>query len=330
VGRHHWSIDLDGERHEVDLRLGYFSARREVLVDGRRVLDVIPAWNAISYWQMSTEYPLEIAGHPAAVRIRPGRIWYETDLVVDGRSVGTGREPEPLQPPKWYPRTTKRQGRRQGRASMVAGVVALLAVAFGLPGYYAVREARFLVDGSTTTGVITRHYQTLGRYGPNDRLQYVFGVTGRRYAGDQWVSHPLYINVADGATVPVEYLRSDATTSRVDNEIERRFIWLYGGLGVVVLSLVIVPFVLLRMRRRIESDLLQHGARTAGEVTWVERRVHGNIDQWAVGYRYTDHMGADRSSVATLSAGEPLRWTLGDRVQVVIDPDHPGRATLLT
>jgi hypothetical protein len=96
-----WQAAIDGRRHDVVARVGYWNARRTVDVDGRHVLDLRPRWFEVpTYWQSSTEHPFAIDGHPAALRVVPGRWNYQLDIVVDGTSLGTGLPAGDLPPAK--------------------------------------------------------------------------------------------------------------------------------------------------------------------------------------------------------------------------------------
>jgi len=93
VSEKRWLVDLDGTRHEIVLRHGYFSARRQLSVDGREVLDIRPdPFNAIRLWNTATEHAFVVAGHACVVRIDPtiDNATYKKFLIVDGRDAESG------------------------------------------------------------------------------------------------------------------------------------------------------------------------------------------------------------------------------------------------
>jgi hypothetical protein len=69
-----WTVELDGRRHEVVVKHGYFNARRQIFLDEREILDERPG-------------PL-----------RAVRLWntYKKFLIVDGHDSESGRAMTPL------------------------------------------------------------------------------------------------------------------------------------------------------------------------------------------------------------------------------------------
>jgi hypothetical protein len=118
-------VHVEGDEHEVIVRHGFFSARREVLLDGRKILDIRPGLiPALKLWNTATDHPFTIAGHPAWLRIDPtvDNVTYRKSLIVDGRDVETGTAVEML------PQTPA--GAHEGR--WLAGYGGLLVQPFAL------------------------------------------------------------------------------------------------------------------------------------------------------------------------------------------------------
>src|SRR5712692_5857089 len=87
-----WALELDGQLHQIVVKHGYFSARRQIFVDGSRILDIQPdPLNAVRLWNTATEHPFSVAGHNCSIRIDPtiDNATYKKQLIVDGRDVDT-------------------------------------------------------------------------------------------------------------------------------------------------------------------------------------------------------------------------------------------------
>jgi hypothetical protein len=94
-----WTVELDGRRHEVVVKHGYFNARRQIFLDERQILDERPGpLRAVRLWNTATEHAFSIAGHACAVRIDPtiDNMTYKKFLIVDGRDSESGRAMTPL------------------------------------------------------------------------------------------------------------------------------------------------------------------------------------------------------------------------------------------
>ncbi|MGH2377502.1 MAG: hypothetical protein ACRDGT_03430 [Candidatus Limnocylindria bacterium] len=136
----------------------------------------------------------------------------------------------------------------------------------------------------------------------------------------------MYESVPDAAPILVQYLSADPTVNRIDRDIERRFILIYGGLGVLVVASIGAPLWLLIRRRRIASTVLADGTPAFAQVISLERHVYRDTDEWVIGFRYFDHAGETHASTAKVDAAEPLKWKPGDRARVAFDNAHPERS----
>jgi hypothetical protein len=88
-----WNVLLDGQTHEVVIKHGYFNARRQIFVDGTRILDLRPnPLRALRLWNTATDHLFTVAGHPCSIRIDPtiDNATYKKQLVVDGHDVESG------------------------------------------------------------------------------------------------------------------------------------------------------------------------------------------------------------------------------------------------
>lgn len=101
MSRRIFHLSLDGRPRKVQVEHGYWSARRAVRVDRVEVLRVEPRSLRERYelWQTSTEHPFDIDSHRLVLRVRPGTVRYDIELVVDGRSLIDGLPAGPLRSP---------------------------------------------------------------------------------------------------------------------------------------------------------------------------------------------------------------------------------------
>jgi Fas apoptotic inhibitory molecule (FAIM1) len=101
MSRRTFHLSLDGRPRQVQVEHGYWTARRVVRVDGVEVLRVEPRSlrERSELWQTSTEHPFVIDSHRLVLRVRPGSLRYDIELVVDGRSPIDGLPAGPLRAP---------------------------------------------------------------------------------------------------------------------------------------------------------------------------------------------------------------------------------------
>jgi hypothetical protein len=159
MSRRTFHLTLDGQVRKVQVEHGYWSGRRVVRVDGLEVLRVEPRSlrERDDLWQTSTEHPFEIGAHHLVLRVRPGVLTYDIDLIVDGRSAIDGLPAGPLRPPAngRYPYTLIKIG--------IAGIafIAYLFIVIGPFGAFArgsgprwILVANVLVDTSVPIFVV--------------------------------------------------------------------------------------------------------------------------------------------------------------------------------
>ena len=85
-----WEIQLEGQKHSVELQHGYVTGRREIRVDGK----VLPEFNVkTNLIDFGANLPFKIGTHDCAVVIRTKNLGlrYAYDLWVDGKSLSTGK-----------------------------------------------------------------------------------------------------------------------------------------------------------------------------------------------------------------------------------------------
>jgi len=102
VSQRTWNLSVEGHLHQVDVFHGYWSARREVRVDGQTVLSIRPnPLQVAAWWMLPSDHAFAIAGHAAVLRVTPdlGHNSYKLDLALDGRWVDSGQLVEQLPGP---------------------------------------------------------------------------------------------------------------------------------------------------------------------------------------------------------------------------------------
>jgi hypothetical protein len=92
-----WRLQLEDGSHTIQLDRSAWTGRGTVRLDGELV--PFPNTNLFDLYRV---IPLPLRGHEVAVHIRSNGLTYTDDLVVDGRSVDTGRAvTTPLPLPVW-------------------------------------------------------------------------------------------------------------------------------------------------------------------------------------------------------------------------------------
>lgn len=95
-----WQVQLDDGSHTIQLDQGYFSARRQVRLDGR----LLPKTEVKSTQSLlgNNDYEFAIGAHQGKVITRSNLLSYTYDPAIDNKSVATGLPIAPLPPiPVW-------------------------------------------------------------------------------------------------------------------------------------------------------------------------------------------------------------------------------------
>jgi len=85
-----WEVELEEQKHWVELWHGYVTGRREVKLDGK----VLPEFNVkTNLIDFGADLPFKVGNHDCAVVIRTKNLGlrYAYDLLVDGKSLSTGK-----------------------------------------------------------------------------------------------------------------------------------------------------------------------------------------------------------------------------------------------
>ncbi len=84
-----WTFMLEDGTHTVELAHGYWSGKRTIRVDGKLLQHTAKVGHAVM--DFGSDHPFSIGSHRGSVRIQTNGLTYRYDLVLDGRSIVTGR-----------------------------------------------------------------------------------------------------------------------------------------------------------------------------------------------------------------------------------------------
>jgi hypothetical protein len=94
-----WTIDLDGNQHDIKLEQGYFSAKKKIRLDDQLIEKGITT-NQTPFGNVDIDFA--ISTYAIKITIRSNGFTTQYDLYVDGISQSTGEPYSPLPPiPVW-------------------------------------------------------------------------------------------------------------------------------------------------------------------------------------------------------------------------------------
>jgi hypothetical protein len=318
VSRHRWEFDLEDGRHIVEFVQGYFLGNREIMVDGTTTTE-----RGRPFVDHSGQYPIRLEGHGAAVWVTTNGFTYSFDLVVDGRSVTSGRTATRETRPK--------EGSPQ--YALAGGtVLMLLALPFiAFPGKGVYDEYRYRTASVTSAGIVDGKSTSAGRYGTNFYVSYVFSDnSGTAWRGRGSLSKAAYEAAQPGSHVSIEYLRDEPSTNRLVGDNEVPGLAILAALGCTLAGFGIQMIVDGRRRAMILRRVNLVGQPVNATVTKVKsghaRTVGPTI---TVEYEYIDPLGNQRRGHGPLMyPSEGNLYVVGGSVRVLIDPDRPGDSVL--
>jgi Fas apoptotic inhibitory molecule (FAIM1)/Protein of unknown function (DUF3592) len=318
VAHRRWEFDLDDGRHLVAFEQGYFTGNRKITVDGTTINE-----RGSPFQNHSGQYPISLGGHGAAIWVSTNGFAYSFDLVVDGRSVTSGRTATRV------PRPQEGSPRYQQAGGIVLIVLGLPFLAFAGKGLSD--EYRYSTASSIAVGTVEGRSTSTGRYGPNYAVSYVFAdSTGAVWRGGGSVSESRYRAAQPGSRIEVEYLRDDPGTNRVLGENQLSALVVLGALGLVSAAVGIYTFLEGRRRAGILLRVNMVGQPVDATVTRVKSahsRVSGQVV--TVEYEYDDPFGNRRKGRGPLMyPAEGGKYAAGERVRVLIDPERPQDSVL--
>ncbi len=299
----------------------YFLGKRVVRVDGH-----IAYQGRTILSDHSGLYEFDLGGGPAFLHIRTNGFRYFYDVIIDERSISTGA-PLDIELARQPPSSTTEQ-LIGGLAVMISVLVLLL---FAGPQIW--NDVRLTVDGKIVDANVISRTIVPGR-NPSPQIGYAFPIDDVVYTGRMFVSDDDYRRLHLGDAVRVVYLRSDPSI----NQRPRQPIEQLLGAGIIALVVWGAVSGAREVRRGLHARgaarrLRQRGVDTDGTVTGAfARRGRGfAVIGFNLSYDYTDEAGVARHgrSTAAYGLGALLRWPVGSRVRIRIDPERPADSEFL-
>ena len=315
MSRHRWEFDLEDGRHVVEFEQGYFLGNRKITVDGTRTTE-----RGRPFMDHSGQYPVRLDGHGAAVWVTTNGFTYQFDLVVDGKSVTSGKTAGRVPRPA-------RGGPKQMKASGLIAVAVAIPLAF-IAWSQGFDEYRYRNASLTASAVVEDRWTSSGRYGTTYNLSYAFvDRAGAIWRGHDSVARATYDAARPGTTrVPVVYLRDDPNVSRLSGKDN--------VLTVILLTAAAIGTAgfgtyLIWAGRRDAAMIVRLngvGQHATGTVTKVKKMFMKGVGEVVrVEYAYDDSFGRRRKGRGPLMyPSEGALYSVGGPVRILVDPDRPG------
>lgn len=194
------------------------------------------------------------------------------------------------------------------------------------------REARLARDGTSASAVVLAKTRRGGaNREPTFSIEYRFaGPDGAPIEHTAKVDAARWRSLSEGQAFELRYVRDEPAMHAFAGE--RRDQRVIGPLFAAVGSFFAVAGALILWRTAARRALIERlrieGMRVEGEVTEVgpvNFRLN-RIPQWAIRYRYRDHVGdTHQARTPPMSQEEARQWQPGDRGEVRFDTASPRR-----
>lgn len=76
-----WTFEIEGQRHVVGLEHGYWSGKRDIIIDG------VPFESASKIYDTGSVHHFNISGVPCVLRIKSKLLTFDYELYVGGKKV---------------------------------------------------------------------------------------------------------------------------------------------------------------------------------------------------------------------------------------------------
>ena len=319
MSRHRWEFDLEDGRHIVEFEQGYFRGNRKITVDGAKTTE-----RGRPFMDHSGQYPVRLEGHGAAVWVTTNGFTYQFDLVVDGKSVTSGKTATRVpRPPLGGPSQMKTLG-------VIAVVVAVpLAFAAWSQGF---DEYRYQTASATASSVVEAKSTTAGRYGTTYYLSYAFvDRAGLIRRGRDSTSRASYDAARPGTTrVSVVYLRDEPSVNRFSGKDNVFTVVFLATAAAAAAATGGYLFWAGRREAAIRVRLNEIGQPATATVTKVKAMFMkgvGNVIR--IEYAYDDPFGKRRKGRGPLMyPAEGTLYSVGGPARILVDPDRPGDSVL--
>ncbi len=321
MARRRWEFDTDNRRHVVEFEHGYFSGKRKITVDGNTTTE-----RGRPFMDHSGQYPIRLEGHGAAIWVSTNGFTYSYDLIVDGRSVTTGRTaPRQPRPPLGGPLQMQLLG-------ILAALVAVPLVLFAWNQGF--NEYRYRNAGATAIAVVEAKSTSTGsRSGTTYLLSYAFSDrAGTTWRGRDTVSRTTYDAARVGTTrVSIDYVREDPSINRFSGQDGMPTAAILAAAAAATAGASGYFFWAGRREAAMLVRLNGIGQTVSATVTKVKTMYMRSVGKVVrIEYEYLDPFGNRRRGRGPLMY--PLEgdtYSVGGSIRILVDPDRPGDSALL-
>lgn len=196
----------------------------------------------------------------------------------------------------------------------------------------AQRHSRLAADvGSATAVVLAKSMRGGSREEPSYGIEYRFSAADGRVVEDRVkVAAAQWRSLAEGDRFEVRYSRADPRVHLVPGERRDARVLgpVFAAVGSVFALFGAVILWRARAQRALGARLAAEGSRADAEVIEVAPTNFrlNRIPQWAIRYRYRDHVGnVHEAKTGPMPQEEARLWQPGDRGGVRFDPQRPDR-----
>lgn len=195
------------------------------------------------------------------------------------------------------------------------------------------KELAFDREAVKTEGVVinksTRSQRSGRRTTTVYEITYRYRADGNEFTQRVDVSRSDWDMAIIGASIPLEYLKSDPNQSRPiwdGGGFHSGRLTLLGTMSIAFLGAALGISVFNWRRAQGKITLLAHGTPVRGIVSKIESRQEGKVSNNYLVYVYRDDHGEDViGEEGPLSRRFSKRWQPGDEITIVIDPENPDK-----
>ncbi len=212
--------------------------------------------------------------------------------------------------------------------------VGSLFVAVG--GFVLWQEAtlteRLASNGATASGIVlSKRMRGGSNQEPTFEVEYRFAVDGGVTERTAKVDGATWDRLVEGEPVVVSYVRDAPRLHRIAGQSrEELFLGaIFGAVGGVFAVAGALILWRAAARRALVQRLARDGWRVDGEVLEVSPTNYriNRMPQWAIRYRYRDHVGnAHEGKTPPMAQEEARLWQPGDRGEVRFARERPHRS----
>ena len=300
-----WHTTIDQRSYDIEVRDSPWTGRVRVFVDGTEVT------RGAGSREVAQRIIFPLGGHVATVAwMNYGKGGKYYDIVIEGRSISTGRQARPRENPyeslgaSWL---------------LLIGVAAILG---GVLWFGALPEIRLALEGREAAARIISGHVSSGR-STNYYLRYAFvAADGETKTAEGHVSYDTYRSTSSGDVITVIYVPSDPDIQRPASYDERAAL-----IGLLAMFGVGLPYTVAMVwraqrTRAITAALADRAIRTIATVDKVSKEFLGQGTR-RISYRYDDAEGRARKGRSPrLYAEEAAAYAPGSNATVAYDSNN--------